>query len=352
VVDAGGVSREWVAAHSEGYAGFERFLDAFSPEAVEEACGVSATVIRALGERIATTERVSFWWTMGVNQGYEAVRTAQAIINLALMTGNIGRPGTGANSITGQCNAMGSRLFAMTGSLPAGREFAEPGDRRFTANWLGVDEARIPVRKSMEYDRILEGIDTGKIRGLWIIATNPAHSWIGRDRLPELLRKLDFLVVQDLFADTETARFADLYLPAAGWGEKEGTFINSERRIGYTAKVGEPPGTALSDFEIFQRIGKRWGDCPWLDRWGNPELVFREPRWAAPVTTPASTGTPTCARTGVFNGRCRVGRKCLRASGGCLRTVVFFGPTGARCFVSRRRRKILSRPTRNIRSFC
>jgi assimilatory nitrate reductase catalytic subunit len=291
VVDAGGVSREWVAAHSEGYAGFERFLDAFSPEAVEEACGVSATVIRALGERIATTERVSFWWTMGVNQGYEAVRTAQAIINLALMTGNIGRPGTGANSITGQCNAMGSRLFAMTGSLPAGREFAEPGDRRFTANWLGVDEARIPVRKSMEYDRILEGIDTGKIRGLWIIATNPAHSWIGRDRLPELLRKLDFLVVQDLFADTETARFADLYLPAAGWGEKEGTFINSERRIGYTAKVGEPPGTALSDFEIFQRIGKRWGDCPWLDRWGNPELVFR-------ALQEASLGRP-CDHSGI-----------------------------------------------------
>ena len=274
VIDAGGVSQEWVAAHTEQYAEFERFLDGFSPETVAEACGVSAEVIRSLAERICATERVSFWWTMGVNQGYEAVRTAQAIINLALMTGNIGRPGTGANSITGQCNAMGSRLFAMTGTLPAGRAFADAADRRFTADWLGVEEARIPGRKSLEYDRIIEGIKSGKIRGLWIVATNPAHSWIGRYELPELLGTLDFLVVQDLFADTETAQFADLYLPAAGWGEKEGTYINSERRIGYTAKIAESPGEALSDFEIFWRIGKRWGDCPWLDWWTNPESVF------------------------------------------------------------------------------
>ena len=291
VIDAGGVCRKWVEDHTEGYAEFEQFLREFSPEAVEEKCGVSATEIRSLAQRIASSERVSFWWTMGVNQGHEAVRTAQAIINLALMTGNIGRPGTGANSITGQCNAMGSRLFAMTGTLPAGREFSQQQDREFTADWLGVDTSRIPSRKSLEYDRILEGIESGTIRGLWVIATNPVHSWIGRGRLKELLGKLEFLVVQDLFADTETAELADLYLPAAGWGEKEGTYINSERRISYTAKVGTPPGEALSDFEIFRRIGMHWGDCPWLETWSHPEAVFR-------ALQQASSGRP-CDHSGL-----------------------------------------------------
>jgi assimilatory nitrate reductase catalytic subunit len=291
VIDAGGVCSEYVRDHTEGYEAFAEFLEDFTPERVAEACGVSAEVIRGLAERISRTERVSFWWTMGVNQGYEAVRTAQAIINLALMTGNMGRPGTGANSITGQCNAMGSRLFAMTGTLPAGRDFGSPADRGFTADWLGVDPARIPERKSLEYDRILEGVESGRIRGLWIIATNPAHSWIGRRALRELLGKLEFLVVQDLFADTETAELADLYLPAAGWGEKAGTFINSERRISYTAKVAEPPGGALPDFEIFRRIGLHWGGCPWLEAWTEPEAVFQ-------ALQEASKGKP-CDHSGV-----------------------------------------------------
>ncbi len=302
VIDAGGVSQEWVEEHTEGYAEFAAFLEGFAPERVARECGVSAGVIRRLAARIAGTERVSFWWTMGVNQGYEAVRTAQAIINLALMTGNMGRPGTGANSITGQCNAMGSRLFAMTGTLPAGREFGAAADRAYTAEWLGVGPERIPDRKSLEYDRILEGVESGRIRGLWVIATNPVHSWIGRGALKDVLGKLEFLVVQDLFPDTETSALADLYFPAAGWGEKEGTFINSERRIGWTGKVAEPPGEALSDFEIFRRIGSRWGGCPWLEQWSDPEAVFR-------ALQEASRGRP-CDHSGVE------GYEALRRRGG------------------------------------
>jgi assimilatory nitrate reductase catalytic subunit len=209
-----------------------------------------------------------------VNQGYEAVRTAQAIINLALLTGNIGRPGTGANSITGQCNAMGSRLFANTSGLLGGRDFSNSAHRQTVAEILGLEERQIPREKSLEYDRILNGIEEGKIRGLWIIATNPMHSWIGRADLSKVLQKLDFLVVQDMYASTETAVLADLFLPAAGWGEKEGTFINSERRIGYAAKVCDAPGEALSDFEIFRRIGTQWGCGAWLDRWQTPWRVF------------------------------------------------------------------------------
>src|SRR5262249_14834304 len=160
-------------------------------------------------------------------QSHQAVRTAQALINLALMTGNIGRPGTGANSITGQCNAMGSRLFSNTTNLLGGHDFASPEDRRKVARALEVDEAVIPHEASWPYPRIMEGILRGDIRALWVVATNPAHSWINQGQARDILDRLDFLVVQDMYHTTETAERAHLVLPAAGWGEKEGTFINS-----------------------------------------------------------------------------------------------------------------------------
>src|SRR5690606_19900845 len=195
-----------------------------------------------LASTIAEGARVSLWWTMGVNQSHEGVRTAQTIIDLALMTGSIGRPGTGASSITGQCNAMGSRLFANTTNLLGGHDFTREDHRAKVAGILGIDVARIPARPSLAYDQILEAILRSKIRGLWIVATNPAHSWINGSDAREVLRRLDFLVVQDMYATTETAQLADLVLPAAGWGEKDGTFINSERRIGLVKRVAHAPG--------------------------------------------------------------------------------------------------------------
>jgi predicted molibdopterin-dependent oxidoreductase YjgC len=218
---------------------------------------------------------VSFWWTMGVNQSHQGVRTAQAIIDLALMTGNIGRPGTGANSITGQCNAMGSRLFSNTTNLFGGRDFADAADRAEIAERLGIDVARIPDRPSLAYDQIVEGIHRGTIKGLWIIATNSAHSWINQTEVRELFGLLDFLVVQDLYTTTETAELADLVLPAAGWGEKEGTFINSERRIGRIHRVRRAPGEALADFAIVKLIAEAWGCGPLFEEWDSPEATFR-----------------------------------------------------------------------------
>jgi assimilatory nitrate reductase catalytic subunit len=202
------------------------------------------------------------------------VRTAQAIINLALLTGNIGRPGTGANSITGQCNAMGSRLFSNTASLLGGRDFKDPAHRAEVAAILGIDADRIPTQPSKPYDQIIEGINRGTIRGLWVIATNTSHSWINQTEARNLLDKLDFLVVQDLYATTETAQQADLVLPAAGWGEKEGTFINSERRIGVIKRVSPSPGQALADFSIFKLVAEAWGCADLFEAWRTPEDVF------------------------------------------------------------------------------
>jgi assimilatory nitrate reductase catalytic subunit len=212
---------------------------------------------------------------MGVNQSHEGVRVAQAIVNLALLTGNIGRPGTGANSIAGQCNAMGSRLWSNTTNLLGGRDFADPADRADVGQVLGIDPARIPDGPSWAYDQIVEGIRTGDIKALWVIATNSAHSWVDQNDMRQLLGRLDVLVVQDLYATTETARLADIVLPAAGWGEKEGTFVNSERRYGLIKRVCRAPGQALADFAIFKLVAEAWGCGDLFTQWSSPEAVFQ-----------------------------------------------------------------------------
>ncbi len=266
--------RAFIATHTTGFEEFEKFVAHYDPLSCAEVAGLDAETIEDLARRIARGKRVSFWWTMGVNQGHQATRTAQAIIALALMTGNIGRPGTGANSITGQCNAMGSRLFSNTTSLFAGRDFSNPAHRGEVARILGIEAGLIPETAGYAYDQILDAIERGEIRALWVIATNPAHSWIESGRFARLREKLEFLVVQDMYHSTETARMADLVLPAAGWGEKDGTFINSERRIATIRQVARVPGQALSDFRICQLIAAYAGCGEMFARWTSPQAVF------------------------------------------------------------------------------
>jgi assimilatory nitrate reductase catalytic subunit len=274
LIQRGAVNRDFVLAHTTGFPEFARFVEDYPLEVVTYATGIGAEQLDRLADTIASGKRVSFWWTMGVNQGHESTRTAQAIINLALMTGNIGRPGTGANSITGQCNAMGSRLFANITSLIGGHDATRKEDRAKIASILGFHESVIPQQPAMAYDEIVQAINEGRIKGLWIIATNSSASWIHQRQFNEIIAKLDFLVVQDLYHTTATAERADLVLPAAGWGEKEGTFINSERRIGLVKKVHRAPGQALSDFHIFQLIAHYWGCSDKFKRWTSPEAVF------------------------------------------------------------------------------
>jgi anaerobic selenocysteine-containing dehydrogenase len=275
LVREGWIDRAFVDAHVNGYEAFARHVADYAPETVAAACGIPAADIEDLARTIHAGRAVSFWWTMGVNQSHEAVRTAQAIINIALITGNIGRPGTGANSITGQMNAMGSRIFSNTTSLAGGRDFLNEDHRREVADLLGIDPARIPARNSLAYDQIVEGVCAGRIKGLWVIATNPLHSWPDGARLRAGLGNLECLAVQDLYADTDTARLADVFLPAAGWGEKEGTLINSERRLGLFKKIARAPGKALADFHIFRLIAEYWGCGDLFRDMKSPEAAFQ-----------------------------------------------------------------------------
>jgi assimilatory nitrate reductase catalytic subunit len=293
VMNEHGVNRDYVHAYTDeaSFEEFSRFLREWPPARTAAETGLAEGEIRRFAESLRPGRRVSFWWTMGVNQSHQATRTAQAIINLALMTGNLGQPGTGANSITGQCNAMGSRLFSNTTNLLGGHDFTQVGHRHKISRVLGIPIERIPDRPSKAYDQILEGIGSGAIKALWIVATNTAHSWIGNRRISDLLGKLEFLVVQDMYATTETARLAHLFLPAAGWGEKEGTFINSERRIGRARKVARAPGLALADFSIFRLAAHYTGCGEMFKKWTAPEAVFQ-------LLKEASRGQP-CEITGI-----------------------------------------------------
>ena len=274
LIERGCIDRAFIDAHTSGFEAFREHARAFDRKRVCADSGLEERELDALADTIARGKRVSFWWTMGVNQSHQGTRTAQAIINLALLTGNIGRPGTGANSITGQCNAMGSRLFSNTASLLGGRNFGNPEHRRQVADILGIDAGRIPTTAGWAYDQIIEGILGGHIKALWVIATNPAHSWINQVDLRQILERLDLLVVQDLYTTTETAQMADVLLPAAGWGEKDGTFINSERRIGVVRKIARAPGQALADFHIFRAVAEAWGCADLFARWRSPAAAF------------------------------------------------------------------------------
>ena len=295
MIQLGAVKPDFIRNHTSGFEEFAAFVEIFSPEYASHITGLEIPQILALAKSIANGKRVSFWWTMGVNQSHEGTRTAQAIINLALMTGNIGRPGTGANSITGQCNAMGSRLFSNTTNLLGGHNFKNEAHREKIARILHIPSDSVPAENSWAYDQIIEGIREDKIKGLWVIATNTLHSWINQADVQKLFRKLDFLVVQDMYSTTETAQSAHLVLPAAGWGEKEGTFINSERRFGLTKKVSKAPGEALSDFNIFKLVAHYWGCSQQFSRWSSPEAVFQ-------ILKEISRGQP-CDITGIEDYR-------------------------------------------------
>ncbi|MEP4076438.1 molybdopterin oxidoreductase family protein [Haloferula sp.] len=267
--DAGAIAK------TEGFAEFASFTKDYTPHSVAERTGLTAETIEKLARTVSEPgKRVSWWWTMGINQSHEGVRAAQAMINLALITGNIGKPGTGANSITGQCNAMGSRLFSNTTSLVGGHDFAIDEHRQKVATGLDIPLEHIPSEPSLAYDEILHAAEQGKIKALWIVATNPFHSWIDSGRLAALRDKLEFLVVQDMYHSTESAEVADLYLPAAGWGEKSGCLINSERRLATIKPVRKAPGQTLTDFRIFRLLANAWGCGELFKDWTDPESAF------------------------------------------------------------------------------
>ena len=249
----------YIETHTSGYKEFAKYVSAFHPQYVSTITGLSEEAIINTARLYGEAKAAFIGWTMGVNHSTQGAVTVAAINNLSLITGNIGRAGASPFSITGQCNAMGTRESGFTSSLPGYRKFDVPADREELARIWKIDVDRIPGARGLAYPDIIEGAVAGRIKAMWIIATNPAVSFPNYDVLLQALTSLDFLVVQDGFHPTPTTDFADLVLPAAIWGEKEGTYTNSERRIGKVNAVVAPPGEARTDFDIFLDIAGRLG---------------------------------------------------------------------------------------------
>lgn len=259
LIREGLIDRDYIDQHSTGFEEFAEFVSAFTPEHVAAVTGLTEEMVIRVALLYGRAKAAFIGWTMGVNHSTQGTVTVTAINNLALITGNIGRAGAAPFSITGQCNAMGTREAGFTSSLPGYRKFEDPNHREELARIWKIDADRIPSARGMAYPDIIEGAVTGKIKALWFVATNPVVSFPNYSVLEQALRSVEFLVVQDGFHPTPTSDFADLVLPAAIWGEKEGTYTNSERRVGKVNGAVAPPGEARVDFDIFLNLADRIG---------------------------------------------------------------------------------------------
>lgn len=268
------LDHDFIANHTEKFEDFKEFVKAYTLERGAEGTGLSKEQILELVELIHNGKKVSFWWTMGVNQGYEAVRTAQAIINLALMTGNIGKEGTGANSITGQCNAMGSRAYSNTAVFYGGGDFTNPVRRARIAEVLGVEDHQLAMKPTKTYNQIIEGINAGEIKALWILCTNPRHSWTNNETFASATKKLELFVVQDIYDTIESMEDATVYFPVVPGIKKEGTYINLERRISAMRPVLDRGENEISDYEAILGVGKALGMGDELKGWETPKDCF------------------------------------------------------------------------------
>ena len=297
LIEKGWIDQDYINNYTEGFEDFKAHVKKYTLEDVEERTGISKMRVLELAKIIHEGKRVSFWWTMGVNQSYEAVRTAQAIINLALITGNMGREGTGANSLTGQCNAMGSRMFSNTTALYGGGEYNNKERRKVVADILGMDENMLPTKPTLDYEQIIKGINKGEIKGLWVVCTNPRHSFSNNEEFKKAMKNLDLFVVQDIYEDTDSSKECDLYLPSVPAIKKEGFLINTERRLSALVPVLEKEEDELSDYEILLGIGEALGMGSLLDKWRTPEDAFK-------LLRECSKGMP-CDITGVSYERLR-----------------------------------------------
>ncbi len=249
ILEQGWENRDYLKKHVNGLGELKKHLQDYPPQEVANITGIDVKTLYELARQYAANDRVTTAWTMGVNQSAMGTDTVSAITNLHLLTGKIGKPGCGPFSITGQCNAMGTRESGFTSSLPGYRAFGDATAAQEYADIVGVPVEKVPTERGYKYAEIIEAIDRGEIRALWIVATNPLVSFVDQEKLRKTLAKLDLLVVQDAFMG-DTAQIADVVFAAATWGEKEGTYTNSERRVNRANKAVEPIGNAKSDFDI------------------------------------------------------------------------------------------------------
>lgn len=295
----GAVDERFVESHTTGA---REALDAAraagDPAAVAAICGADAERIGELYRLFCSSERVVTLFSQGVNQSSAGTDKVNGIINCHLLTGRIGRPGMGPFSLTGQPNAMGGReVGGLANTLAAHLDLEAAGHREAVqAFWGGPTLASRPGLKAVD---LFEAMHAGQIKAVWIMATNPVVSLPDANRVREALARCELVVVSDCVADTDTAALAHILLPAASWGEKDGTVTNSERRISRQRSFLTPPGEARPDWWIVCEVARRMGFAREFP-YATPREIFDEHARlsAIPVRTEASGACALQAHSG------------------------------------------------------
>jgi formate dehydrogenase major subunit len=279
IIHAGLANTEFIARATTGYEDVARCVEAYTLERAEQETGVPASAIEEVALEYARTDRAMICWTLGITEHHNATDNVLALINLALLTGKVGRYGCGLNPLRGQNNVQGGGdMGAIPARLPGFQDLQDPNiHAKFSRAWGG---AQFPEKVGYHLSEMFDAMAHGELTTAYIVGENPARSEADQTRAVRLLTGLDHLVVQDIFM-TQTAELAHVVLPAsAGWAESEGTVTNSERRVQRVRRALEPPSGARDDVDIICDLARRLG-CDW----GNPtaEQVWDECRSLSPM---------------------------------------------------------------------
>ena len=278
IIHAGLTNTEFIERATFDFDAYRDKVESYTLAYAERETGVPASAIRELAHAYAKAPRAMLCWTLGITEHHNAVDNVLALISLSLLTGHVGRYGSGLSPLRGQNNVQGGGdMGALPDRLP-GFQFVERDELRakFDAAW-GV---RVPPTKGLHLSQMFDAMERGELKAAYVIGENPVQSEADQKRTKELIGNLEFMVVQDLFL-TATAEMADVVFPAsAAWAESEGTVTNSERRVQRVRKALNPPGDARDDlwilFELARRMGHDWGEP-------SAELVWDEVRSLSPV---------------------------------------------------------------------
>ncbi len=282
LIAEGMLDADFIAQHTGGFVELQAIVSRYTPQAVADVCGVAAQDIVQAARWFGRSGAALSLYCQGVNQSIHGTHNNAGIIHLHLATGQIGKPGAGPFSLTGQPNAMGGReVGGLSNLLSAHRDLANPAHRAEVAALWGVPS--VPDKPGKSAIDLFRALQSGEIKAVWIACTNPAQSLPNQAAVRAALQAADYVVLQEAYANTDTAAFADLLLPASGWGEKHGTVTNSERRITRVHPAVPPPGEARHDWEIVVDFARRLAtrldvDSERLFPYADAESIFNEHR--------------------------------------------------------------------------
>lgn len=260
LIEQGDINIDFIQKHTEGFDNYARNVFIRSVEEAASICGIKEEDIRLAASYIGNSKGFITMWTMGLNQSVIGVKKNLSLINLNLITGQIGKPGAGPFSLTGQPNAMGGReVGGLSNLLPAHKNLEDALDREAVEKFWQIPLGTINPKPGLTATEMFGALNSGKLKAIWILGTNPLVSLPDVRVAEEGLRKAKFVVVQEISSGAETLQYADVILPAAAWSEKEGTMTNADRRISYLNKITDAPGEALPDVEIICHFAQKMG---------------------------------------------------------------------------------------------